>query len=244
MWPSLATANFISQLAGIALVIGLGIAVVGAVLIAWMHVVKTAHRDMDRRQAINQVAVLDAAVAEANKALEAEKRRADQALADANAKAAELQHKADEERHARERIEERLASRTLSPAQAERFVEALSGHAGSKVDVFTTGDGDEVAGLSSLLVTELQLASWETASWVWTGVGSIHGIVIIARNGSPPDVVAAADALSAALNEGGLSSIRGEWVGAWEMFGGVLNGPPFNADRASIRMIVGAKPTQ
>lgn len=99
MWPSLETASRVSDFANAALVCSLVVGVVATWLIVWMGNVKEAYWESDRQQSRERVVGLESGVA------------------DANARAAEANRKAEEERLARIKIEERIAPRRLSTEQ-------------------------------------------------------------------------------------------------------------------------------
>jgi len=103
MWPSLETASRVSDVANIALVCSPIVGVVATAMIVWMSSVKESYWENDRRQSSEKIASLGSAVAEAD------------------ARAAEANRKAEEERLARVKIEEKLAPRRLSPEQSERI---------------------------------------------------------------------------------------------------------------------------
>jgi hypothetical protein len=108
MWPSIETASRVSEVANVALVCSLAIGVVATALIVWMGNVKESYWDTDRQQSRERVAGLESGVAEAN------------------ARAAEANQKAEEERLARVKIQAALASRRLTPEQSVKLSTALT----------------------------------------------------------------------------------------------------------------------
>jgi hypothetical protein len=127
MWPSLETASRVSDVANIALVFSLVIGVVATMLIVWMGGVKEAHWDSDRRHSRELIAGLDAGVAEAN------------------ARAAEANERAESERLGRIKIEAGLASRRLTTEQRSRLSDALASIRGRLPVVLVAVLGDKEA---------------------------------------------------------------------------------------------------
>lgn len=223
MWPSLEAATRVSDWANVALVVSLVCGVIATGLIVWAAGVKEAHWDSDRQQSRERVAGLDAAVAEAN------------------TRAAEANQKAEGERLARVRIEERLAPRVIRPEQLQQIVAALSRFPGTAANVWIAGETEEIGALSRIILMALQLAKWDAQPWTWTGVGPILGVVIATKDGSDSKTVEAATAVGAALNSVGVHTSFGKWPPDWDTFGGMLNGVG-SPTSAPIRIIVGAKP--
>ncbi len=83
------------------------VGVVATILIVWMSGVKETHWDADRRHSNEKIAQLGVAVAEAN------------------ARAAEANRKAEEERLSRVKLETKVAPRRLSGSEREAFLKTL-----------------------------------------------------------------------------------------------------------------------
>jgi hypothetical protein len=80
-------------------------------------------------------------------------------------------------------------------------------------------------------------------TWTWTGAGPVVGAGLFLKADADPATVAAAKALSDSLRGTALPADVQVWPGAkWEEFPGMLNGPPFQAKRSQIRLVIGSKP--
>jgi hypothetical protein len=167
---------------------------------------------------------------------------ANERAAKAEQHAAEANKKAEEERLARVRIEQRLAPRSLGPAQQRELSERLRPFAGRSLDIFMYGETPEIVSLTMVIKSTVESAGWNVRSWTVTAGGAVTGILVGTRTGSDASAQKAAQALIAALNSEGVSS------GPWKEFSdadtpGMLTGPPWsNNDMAPIRMLLGTKP--
>jgi hypothetical protein len=156
---------------------------------------------------------------------------------------AEANRKAEEDRLARMKIEERLAPRSISPDQLMNMGAELSKFSAVPVAIWEAGETEEIGTVSRSVLAALQLAHWSPNLWTWTGIGPILGLIIVVKPDSAASVIEAADALVAALNGIGLQCIREPWAGNWDQFGGMLNGLQTpGPTSAPIRLIIGAKP--
>ncbi len=172
----------------------------------------------------------------------AESDKAKAAAADANARASEANQKAEEERLARVKIEQRLAPRVLTPQQIADLISTLSKTNHAPVDMFVAGQTKETEDIASVIAEALNQSGWSCMSWAWTGVGGVAGVSILVRSGASPATIASTNALSSALASAGVVVTSQYWPDDWEHFGGMLNGAAFDANRASIRLVVGHKP--
>lgn len=88
-------------------------------------------------------------------------RESDERIADAQARAAEANQKAEEERLARVRIEQRLADRNLSDEQFATVVEKLKAFVGQQYRVVTFWDLREPMAISNRISRAITAAGWE-----------------------------------------------------------------------------------
>jgi hypothetical protein len=169
--------------------------------------------------------------------------RANEGIALANARAAEADEKAEGERLARVKIEEKLAPRSFASEQSTLLIARLIVHSGRSADILMAGETPEISGITGILTGILKSAGWKTDAWIWSGVGAFSGIQIaLAPNASPEDV-AAHRALIDALMEVGLLTAPLPWPIEWGKFPGMINGPPWAAENAApIRIVIGTKP--
>jgi hypothetical protein len=155
---------------------------------------------------------------------------------------AEANLKAEEDRLARMKIEERLAPRSITPDQLVSMSAAVSKFAPVPIAIWEAGETEEIGTVSRSVLAALQLAHWSPNLWTWTGIGPILGLIIVVKPNSAAPVIEAADALVAALNGVGLQCNREPWAGDWDQFGGMLNGLQTpGPTSAPIRLIIGAK---
>jgi hypothetical protein len=127
MWPSLNTAISISDAAGIALVISLGVGVVATALIVWMGFIKEHHWDLSREQSREKIAGLESEAAKASAELGIAKANiatAGAEIAKAHERTAQLEKETTEakvalerERIERLRLEEKIKPRTITEQQ-------------------------------------------------------------------------------------------------------------------------------
>jgi hypothetical protein len=117
MWPSLATASRVSDVANVALIFSLVLSVVSTCMIVWMGNVKEIYWDDARDKSGEKIRELDVAVAEAN------------------VRAAEANKIAEQERLERVRIEERIAPRRLSAEQQNTLAHLFGQYPGATIRV-------------------------------------------------------------------------------------------------------------
>jgi hypothetical protein len=133
----------------------------------------------------------------------------------------------------------------MTEAQALHFVEEASKYSGTQVDLWVIGDTPEPTGIGQIILKILEASGWKTAAWNWTGGATLAGIAIVVKDASSSNIDQAANALVDSLNAAGVASARSKWGQDWDKFPGMLNGPPFSADKtAPIRIIIGVKPQQ
>ena len=139
-------------------------------------------------------------------------------------------------------LEQFRAPRAISQAQQVALVGLAARHKNTALDIFMAGDSADIAPLADKFAEFLkQGGNWPVHAWTWTGVGPIHGIAVAIKPGASAASVTIANELVAAI-DGKTGNKPQVWPGQWETFGGMLNGPPFDAKRTEIRLIIGSKP--
>jgi hypothetical protein len=218
MWPSEKFASSLYDWANIALIVALVLGAISTVLIVWMGNVKDEYLNVRLANTAERAARAEQSAAEANKV-------------------------AEQERLARMKIEQQLAPRSITPSESADISHAVRAYGTVPVDIFVADPSPEAAGLTAILSAALSAGGWVPMSWTWTGVESAAGISIAYEPGASFETFTQAAGLNEAFTNAGLKSAVGPWPGDWKQFGGMLNGPPnFDPTRASIRIIVGAKP--
>lgn len=123
-------------------------------------------------------------------------------IANAQARAAEANQKAEEERLARVKIEKILEPRSMTEEQKTTFVELLKPFRGTVASVwrFQTAS-PETASFTIFITESLQGANWD-ARGVSTSLGSgyVKGVIVLKRAGAAPTITSAARVLIDALN--------------------------------------------
>lgn len=139
-----------------------------------------------------QIAEANAKAEDARKGTETAKTEA----AKANAEAAKANEKAESERLARLKIEERLAPRFLTTEQQNELSEKLKKFAGQNLDIFAFGDTPEIIRITYLVNSALISAGWITRAWTVTAGPTVSEIIVLLRKESAPDTSDAAIALA------------------------------------------------
>jgi hypothetical protein len=179
--------------------------------------------------------------------LAAEAETAKAQIAEAQARAAEANQKAEGERLARVKIEERLAPRSVSPERFSAIVSTLVLFPATSISIWQAGETPEIGGMARTVLAATQAARWDVNLWTWTGAGPFIGLIIVTKPEATPQIVAAGDALASALNMAGLQCVKENWPAnqPWETVGGMHNGPQTpRPTQAPIRIVIGAKPGQ
>jgi hypothetical protein len=131
------------------------------------------------------------------------------------------------------------ASPPVSP-----IVESLRKYAGSKAAVYVVDGVADAEAAGATISSTLGDAGWAHATWTWSGVGGILGVVVLVKEGSDPATTEAAAAAVEALRAAGFNAAKGDWPpgASWSRFRGMLKGPetPGPTD-AAIRIVVGAR---
>lgn len=185
------------------------------------------------------------------KRADADLARAKADIATADARAAEATQKANEADVARLRLEAKLAPRSLNEAEQAVVQQQLSPYAGTRIDIiaFSQGATPDTPLLAIELTKLLAAAGWHPKSWTAMGGNAVvTGIPISIREGSSPEIEAAANAIVSALRGEGIDSGRYDPLNfrtdaLQEVPASGVNGPSWDtADVAPIRMLIGTKP--
>jgi len=136
------------------------------------------------------------------------------------------------------------ASPEARPSPTSPIVESLRKYAGTKAAVYVVDEVQDAAPVGATIAGYLGDAGWAQATWTWSGVGGIFGVVVLIKDGSDPATNEAAAAVVEALRAAGFNAAKGDWpAGAsWGRFRGMLNGPQTpGPTEAPIRIVIGAK---
>jgi hypothetical protein len=162
-------------------------------------------------------------------------------IAELNKAAAVANEKAEQERLARVKIEQKMAPRHLSPAQQKRLSESLKRYAGQKLNVFVYATSLEAVTFGNELIAALgpQGAGWIlSVSRGQEGVGrAVPGMLVELRPYAMDPDPAVARALVAALSHEGFSVGGPDPLQEPAMMG-MLNQDP----SATIKLTIGNKP--
>jgi hypothetical protein len=136
---------------------------------------------------------------------QAEIARLSKDTADANARAAEANQKAEEERLARVKLEERIAARTLSPEQQSRISAKLKVFKLERADISWYPDSFEATIFASQIEAALKAAGWladgRPNDALVNGMPIVSGVLIMTGPNDKSVEVGAA-LLKALLHEG------------------------------------------
>ena len=134
------------------------------------------------------------------------------------------------------------APREISPEQQAAIANVAQRHNNVALDIFMVGDSPDIAPLAAALSRLLEAGgNWSVVRWTWVGVEPIHGALVMIKPSAGAEAVRVAGELIAAI-DGRQDAKPQVWPGQWETFGGMLNGPAFDANRTEIRVIIGSKP--
>lgn len=190
----------------------------------------------------------EAAIAEANaRAAEAEK-KAEQfrlAIADANERAASAEKATGQERLARLKLEATLAPRNLTTAQQAALANEVKarGLGPQRIDIFVFTQDPEAVVIALEIASALSQVPWESQTWSCQARAGdfVKGIVVIAEDRTNWK---AANALAAALVEQHVSAtfFNQTTFDLTKPPCAVMLGPPWNAHApAPIRLLIGRK---
>ena len=194
MWPfsnmSLSAATLWSDVANLALLLSLLAGVISTFAIVRLANVKEHHWDEERRVSAEKIAALQTDTAKAN------------------ARAAEALQKAEEERLARVKVEEKIAPRRLSSAQQTSLAAKLAKWANrnewTKQVAFVAAipDSHEGTVFANDILYALKAAGWDTRASTSGMTGTVKGVSgVVVRTSSNPLAIAVAHALVEALAE-------------------------------------------
>jgi len=212
-------ADSIFGLSNVALTIGAALVLVGTVGVFWSGGIRDKYSD--ERISSNEAKT-----------------------AQAVAEAAQANQRAEQERLARVKIEERLAPRSLTTEQEAGLRSQLSQFPGASVDIFIYGGGsDDALPLAGMISGSLQSAGWNVRVWNTISPGRWYrGVGVSTRADADRGVENVAGSLIGALAAAGIAVGRLDQFASNEL-PDTLNGPPWDTKNvAAIRMVIGSKP--
>lgn len=162
--------------------------------------------------------------------------------AQANERAAEATLKAEQERTARLKLEEKLAPRMLSQDAALALVQKLTQFKGSSLDivVYPTGTSD-IGPLQDQLTRIFRAAGWTVRRWSMLGTEFVVGVGIAVSPGATSADRSLADMIVQELSASGIAAGRAADL-VDNSFPIPATGPAPVGDIAPLRMSVGTKP--
>jgi hypothetical protein len=169
-------------------------------------------------------------------------RRHDEEIARLHLETAEANAKAESERLARVKIEERLAPRRLTDPQSFALGDKLKPFGIDTADLFLFGETAEGIQLIGPISFALSTAGWRTRIWHVQG-GGFFGVLVQSSTDATDADRNAVDALVEGLNKEGIQTRRQSTFDRAHWYPNVIGPPvPEFADRARIRVLVGTKP--
>jgi hypothetical protein len=169
-------------------------------------------------------------------------RRHDEEMARLHLETAEANAKAESERLARAKIEERLAPRRLTDAQSFALGDKLKPFSVDSADLFLFGESGENIQLIGPISFALSTAGWRTRIWHVQG-GGFFGVLVQSSTDASDAEQRAVDALVEGLNAEGIETRKQTSFSRSHWYPAVIGPPvPDIADRARIRVLVGTKP--
>jgi hypothetical protein len=139
--------------------------------------------------------------------LESESFRAE--IAQANARAADANEKAEREQLERIKIQEQLAHRILRPEAEKRLSDQFRAMGKQRVELFALLNHDEVVWIRDQIAAAMREADWDARSNANRRIpatGIVNGILIEINAGASPEVRNAAVAIAQALRSVGLQA--------------------------------------
>jgi uncharacterized membrane protein YqiK len=127
--------------------------------------------------------------------------------------------------------------------QKSKVAESLAKHAGSQAAIYVIEEAPDATDAGDSINVILGDAGWTSATWRWSGVGGILGVVVLVRSGSEPAVDEAASGLVDALRSDGFNAAKANWPADWKRFRGTLSHGPLTPapTDAPIRIVVGSR---
>ena len=139
----------------------------------------------------------------------------------------------------RQEVETAAPSREAEPSP---MVASLKKYAGTKAAFYVLDEAPDAPAAAATISGTLSDAGWLPATWTWTGVSGIVGVVVLIKDGSDPATDDAASAILEALRSAGFNAAKGNWPADWRRFRGTLNGPQVpGPTEAPIRIVIGAR---
>src|SRR5262249_52868556 len=111
--------------------------------------------------------------------------------------------------------EEAATAPAPAPAQPSPVVEGLKKYAGTKAALYVLEEAPDGPAVGSTISGYLGAAGWAPATWTWTGVNGILGVVVLIKEGSDPGTDEAASAVLEALRSAGFNAAKGNWPADW-----------------------------
>jgi hypothetical protein len=200
-WPSLETASRVSDIANFIFVASLVAGVMSTVGIVWMANVKEAHWDALRKESDREIAQLNKETAIARSQ-----------IAEADAKAAEANEKAETERLARVKIEQRLADRALTDEQLSQISNKIKKFSGQEYGITTYWDLKECMAISNRIAVGLERGGWRYVKPTQATfmLGGTEGVQVWVHPDADDSVKKAAVALVTALNDEDMDAVLKE----------------------------------
>ena len=163
-------------------------------------------------------------------------------IAEANARAAEANKIAEQERLARLQLEAILAPRGLNAEQANDLIDKLKPFAGQKFDLFIYSNDGEVVFFTNVLSNILQLSGWTGQTWSVSGGRTVVGIVVETIDGADQQTNEAANSFVRGLVSAQIGAVGPTPFRKDDVPGALLTGPAWNKNKLSpIRIMVGKK---
>lgn len=161
-------------------------------------------------------------------------------IAKANQAAEEAKEKAEAERLARVKIEEKLAPRSITSGQIVGLSNKLKPYAGISIDILQFGDTPEITNFRSLLEKPLRTAGLRVLTS--TALGSFIGLSVGVVEEANDSEKNAATAILAAFNTEGIVALNGGMSKREHWPGFVMAPTGETVNKAPIRIYVGSKP--
>jgi hypothetical protein len=231
MWPSLATAERVADIANVFFIGSLVVGVVATVTIVWMTNVKERYWDQDRQASAERIVTLTTQGDRLRKDTEdarAELGKANADIARANARAAALENDAAQARLEQERLKAQLAWRTLSPEQTVSLQARLAQKPNQVNIQYPAGD-TEAEYLAIQFANLFGKAGWQVAMLSATIHGSVVWGIFI-----PDPAYDATPTIREAFTAAGISFSTGALPPAGMGFGNSLPNAP--------TLFIGSKP--
>jgi hypothetical protein len=137
--------------------------------------------------------------------------RSNEKIADLNTKAADALRTAEQEKHARLKLEQRFADRTLTDPEVSAIADKLRTYAGQRFSVITWWNQKEPKAITIRLMRALQCAGWVYVPNSQFFLEPVVGMYVNTSPGAGAHVMRAAGALASVLNDKGLACQLSPW---------------------------------